>query len=144
MKFDLEFPSNRIDSFDEGVEFGFRNLNSGREWIPLVFYTAISKSNRDDEINVGETIGDSINLRGYNVSFNKTLSYSSIQLKMCGPEIIQSDAVLNFKWLQTVVTPAFANNNAAKLDNVMIKLVYPKQNCYTLFMEDFNNQDAIK
>ena len=141
MKFDLDFPSIRIDSFDEGVEFGFRNLNSNREWIPLVFYTA--KSNHDDEIKIGEAI-DSIILRGYNVSFNEILSYSSIQLKMCGPEIIQSDAVLNFRWLQTVVTPAAANNDAAELDNVMIKLVYPKQNCYTLFMEDFNNQDAIK
>lgn len=144
MKFDLEFPNNRIDSFDEGVEFAFRNLNCGREWIPLAFYTIFrSVSFRDDEIEVGDIVGDSLNLRGYNTSF--TLSSStSVQLKICDSEILQSDALLNFRWLQTVVTPAFANNDVAELDNVKIMLVNPQLHSSNLFTEDFNNQDAIK
>lgn len=146
MKFDLAFPNNRLDSFDEGVEFGFRNLNVGKEWIPLFFYASRSLSIRDREISVGEiTFGDSnFDLRGYNVSFLDTATFNNkVQLKLCGSGVIQDGAVLNFRWLQTIVGIAVENLDETFLDNVQVSILnFPQDS--VLYMDNFNDQESIK
>ena len=145
MRFDLNFPNNRLDSFDEGVEFGFRNLNVGNEWVPLFYYTSRSVQTRDEEISIGDlTMDDSyFNLRGYNVSFSITsTTRHNVRLKICGSEVIQNDAIFNFRWLQTIVGIAVENLDETLLDNIQIS-TSPPQNC-ALLMEDFSGQDSIK
>ena len=145
MKFDLTFPNNRLDSFDEGVEFAFQNLNIGKEWIPLVFYTSRTLSVRDEEISIAEImLGDSnFNLRGYNVSFlNIATTSHNIQLKICGRGVIQDGAVLTFRWLQTIVGISSENLDETFLDNVQVSINFPQHS--VVFMDDFNGQESIK
>ena len=72
MNFDIlfsSFGSRILESFDEGVEFGFQNLNHGREWIPLTFYSFQRPNQRDEDIKIGPELmfGDTIaTIRGYN------------------------------------------------------------------------------
>lgn len=143
VKFDLNFPSNRLESFDEGVEFAFRNLNMGTEWIPLAFYSTYSISIRNKIISVGEVVNDSFfGLRGYNIIYRTDSIQYSIELKICGKEIIENDAVLNFRWLQTVQSTADANVDETFLDNVQINISFPQH--YVLLMDDFNGQENIR
>lgn len=144
MAFDLDFPNNRLDSFDEGVELGFRDLNRGREWIPLVFYASRTPSSRDDEIEVGEIIltNTTINIRGYNVPFVQMGEAQSVTLKVCGGEIERADAGITFRWLQTVLTPGVEGNDAVVLDNVEINVSFPQPS--VLFADNFDNQNTIK
>ena len=141
--FDLDFPNNRLDSFDEGVELGFRDLNSGREWIPLTFYASRVTSIRDDKIKVGDIIlmNDTINIRGYNVPFILMGSAQSVQLKVCGKEIERASATISFRWLQTVLSPGVEGNEAVVLDNVAIYISFPQ--LQVLLIDNFNNQDTI-
>ena len=145
MKFDLSFPNNQLGSFDEGVEFAILNLDVGREWIPLHFYATRRITFRDERISIGNISAQHsfFNLRGYNVSFSvSTTSKHNVRLKICGSEIVQKNAVLNFRWLQTSEGPTVANVDRTLLDNVQISISSPRH--YELFMDDFNHQDAIK
>ena len=78
-----------MDSFDEGVEFGFQILNSGREWIPLAFYSF--HIIRDEQIKIGPELmlnDNIIVIRGYSVPIYIVGTHRA-ELKLCGSEIIQ-------------------------------------------------------
>ena len=146
MNFDILFSSgNRLESFDEGVEFGFRNLNHGREWIPLAFYSFLANQ-REDDIKVGSELmpGDIVNIRGYGVLYSLVggTNAHSAQLKLCGNEIMQNNASLSFRWLQTVITSRTKNADPAYLENVMISIISPQE--HVLVKEDFNSEMMIK
>ena len=135
-----------IESFDEGVEFGFQNLNSGREWIPLAFYSFHAPINRDEQIKIGPELmlGDNIIvIRGYSVPIYRVGTHRA-DLKLCGSEIIQSSASLSFRWLQTVVTDSAPNRDTVNLDDVSISINIPEGHNMTLLEDDFNNEMMIK
>lgn len=144
MNFDIQFFGNTLETFDEGVEFGFRNLNHDREWIPLVFYRS-SQHRRNDDIRVGSewAPGDHfVNIRGYNV-FVTFIRNHSAELKLCGKEILYTKASLSFRWLQTVISSRANNSDAAYLDNVRITIFSPEQDVL-LFNDNFNSETVIK
>ena len=137
---------NRLDSFEEGVEFSFQDLNYGREWIPLAFYSFLT-NRRDDDIKLGSELmshnqtSGFVNIRGYSVLYSIT-GRCSAQLKLCGSEIIRNNASLSFRWLQTVVTSRDNNADPIYLDNVMISTNSPQE--HVLFNDDFNSEIMIK
>ena len=137
-----------VDSFDEGVEFGFQNLNSGREWIPLAFYSFHSPGSRDEQIRIGPTLSGNtaVVIRGYSVPIYRvggTIAHRA-ELKLCGSEIIQSNASLSFRWLQTVITDSARNRDIAYLDNVAISINFPEGYNMTLLDDDFDSEMMIK
>ena len=142
---------NNLDSFDEGVEFSFRNLNSSsREWIPLMFFT--SRDRRDESINIGRvnTSSSRVQIRGYSVLYNSAIANDAsrsldVNLSICGSEIVQSNGVFNhiqFRWLQTVTQIARSNRDRVLLDNVEIYSYLIKK--YQIFMDDFNDQTTLE
>ena len=150
MNFDIlfsSFGSRILESFDEGVEFGFQNLNHGREWIPLTFYSFQRPNRRDKDIKIGPELmsDDTIaTIRGYNVSIFLVGGRNPhrAELKLCGSEIMQNNASLSFRWLQTVVSNNATNGDPAYLDNIRIS-VNTTQEC-VLFNDDYNNEMMIK
>ena len=140
-----------VDSFDEGVEFGFQNLNSGREWIPLAFYSFHSPGMLEEEIRIGPTLSGNtaVVIRGYSVPIYRvggTIAHRA-ELKLCGSEIIQSNASLSFRWLQTVVIDTGRNRDIVYLDNVTISINFPEGHNNIIMMlldDDFNNEMMIK
>ena len=126
------------------MEFAFRNLNVDTEWIPLTFYSTYRISTRNKIISVGEIRMDNsfFGLRGYNITYMAGSSKYNIELKICGREIMEDDAVLNFRWLQTVESTAVENIDETFLDNVQITISFPQQ--YTLLMDYFNDQENIR
>ena len=151
VNFDIRF-SNRgagiLESFDEGVEFGFRNLNSGKEWIPLTFYSFRPPFQRDEDIEIGSESMSSdsnviVNIRGHNVSFFHVRDHNA-NLKLCGSEIMQNNASLSFRWLQTVVSNSAVNADPAYLDNVNIRLSVDSSEEHVLLRDDFNSGTMIK
>ena len=152
VNFDIIFVSggNRgplLEFFDEGVEFGFQNLNRGREWIPLAFYSPASPS-REEQIRIGSILHGNVVIRGYSVpiySVGGTTTHRA-ELKLCGSEIIQSNASLSFRWLQTVITDNAPNRDTVYLDNVAISINFPEgHNIIMMLLDDnFNNEMMIK
>ena len=140
--------SSRLNSFDEGMEFGFQNLNQGREWIPLAFYS-FKCTQRDSNIIVGSDLmpgNNFINIRGYNVSYSlvgATIAHRA-ELKLCGNEIMQNNASLSFRWLQMVISGRSDNADPAYLDNITISINFPEEHSMTLFDDDFNSEMMIK
>ena len=139
-----------LEFFDEGVEFGFQNLNSGSEWIPLAFYSFhnTAAARRNEQIKIGPTLsGNAVVIRGYSVPIylvGGTIARRA-ELKLCGSEIIQSGASLSFRWLQTVITDSARNRDTVYLDNVAISINFPEgHNNMTLLDDDFNNELMIK
>ena len=136
-----------LDSFDEGVEFGFQDLHHGREWIPLAFYSFHHPDLRDEEIRIGPTLsGNAVVIRGYSVPIDRvggTIAHRA-DLKLCGSEIIQSNASLSFRWLQTVFTGNARNADTVYLDNVAISINFPEGHNTTLFDDDFDSELMIK
>ena len=135
-----------LDSFDEGVEFGFRNLNRGRRWIPLAFYSFCAPTRRDEHIKIGPELMLSDNItvmRGYSVPIYRVGTHRA-ELKLCGSEIIQSNASLSFRWLQTVITTSTNNSDTVYLDNVAISINFPEGHNMTLLDDDFNDEMMIK
>ena len=138
-----------VDSFDEGVEFGFQNISSGREWIPLAFYSFHFPTKRDEQIKIGPELmfGDNITvIRGYSVPIYRvgsTMAHRA-DLKLCSSEIIQSNASLSFRWLQTVFTGNARNTDTAYLDNVAISINFPEGHNTTLLDDDFDSETMIK
>ena len=93
VRFDLQLggPNGQLglNSFDEGMEFAFRNLNGSREWIPLMFYSSTNKRSRNNNM-VGDRVSDKLIIRGYNVSYiNIDTSPHTQLLKICGNDIAQ-------------------------------------------------------
>jgi hypothetical protein len=150
VNFDIIFASgSKLNSFDEGVEFGFQNLNRGREWIPLAFYSFFTPAspNRNERIKIGPTLSNNIiAIRGYSVPIylvGSTVAHRA-ELKLCGSEMIQNNASLSFRWLQTVVSDSSNNRDTVYLDNVAISINYPEGHNMTLLEDDFNNEMMIK
>ena len=142
-------PGPILDSFDEGVEFGFQTLNYDRKWIPLAFYSFHRPNRRDEDIKLGPELmlNDNITIiRGYNVFIylvGGTIAHRA-ELKFCGSEIIQNNTSLSFRWLQTVVSGRFDNIDPAYLDNITISINSPEGHNMTLFDDDFNSEMLIK
>ena len=126
-----------LSSLDEGVEFGYRINDS--PWIPVVFYSSVT--DRDDQIRVGELNGNILTIRGYSVPFIHGDTQSA-QLKLCGSEIIQNNASLSFRWLQTSRSVLDQNLDDIVLDDVQISTFSPQQ--HVLVMDDFDGQMTIK
>ena len=149
---------NSLNSFDEGVEFAFKNLNTSQEWIPLMFFSrADSNKNlrRGNNIYVGEipTDQDVVIIRGYNVSFkmigNGEENKVEYAIKICGKEIMQSNGVLlscmKFRWLQTVSQVRNRpNRDIILLDDVVVRAYSDQQQNLVVFKDSFNNQASIK
>ena len=144
---------NPLNSFDEGVEFSFRNFNSSsREWIPLMFFSSMNPDDQNDAIRVGEvnTSSGRVQIRGYNVLYNSTLTNDAstpleANLNICGREIVQSSGVFNhiqFRWLQTVTQSRDPNRDRVLLDNVVINSYTTRK--YGIFVDDFDNQIMLK
>ena len=140
---------NTLNSFDEGVEFSFRNLNSSRrEWIPLMFFTSVD--NRDARIYIGDISDVRVQIRGYSVLYDSTIANDAIRplnvnLSICGSEIVQNNGIFNhiqFRWMQTAVHVANPNRDRVLLDNVEICSYLIKK--YQIFMDDFNNQTTLE
>ena len=140
---------NTLNSFDEGVEFSFQNLNSSRrEWIPLMFFTSVD--NRNERINIGDISDGRVQIRGYSVLYNSTIANDAsrsldVTLSICGSDIIQSNGIFNhiqFRWLQTARQTADPNRDRILLDNVEICSYLIKK--YRIFMDDFNNQTTLE
>ena len=136
-----------LDSFDEGLEFGFQNLNQGIEWVPLMFYSFQNTGKRDDDIKIGSELifGDNtvVIIRGHNVSFSLVRDHRA-ELKLCGREIICNNASLSFRWLQTVISSSTVNADPVYLDNVKIRLRINSSEEHVLFKDDFNSGTMIK
>ena len=157
MNFNILFVSGgsslgpRLNSFDEGVEFGFQKLNHDREWIPLAFYSFHNPNIHDEEIKIGPDLmlNDRVTLiRGYNVSIHLvggTIVHGA-ELKLCGSEIMQNSASLSFRWLQTVKSSSASDSDIAYLDNVEISInnSVPEEHEKTIFSDCFNSQSTIK
>ena len=158
MNFDILFVNNgssrpMLNSFDEGVEFGFQNLNHNREWIPLAFYSFHNPTRRNEEIKIGPDLmlNDRITLiRGHNASIylvGGTIVHKA-ELKLCGSEIMQNNASLSFRWLQTVKSSSASNSDIAYLDDVKININnFPEEHNGTLsiiFFDCFNSESMIE
>ena len=150
MNFDIIFGGGhsgpRLDFFDEGVEFGFQNINHGREWIPLAFYPPASP-NPNEQIRIGSNLKLMISdIRGYSVPIYRVGSTIACraEFKLCGSEIIQNNASLSFRWLQTVVTQSVNNTDTVYLDNVAVSINFPEGHNMTLLEDDFEDEMVIK
>ena len=148
VNFEILFSSrNILESFDEGVEFGYQNLNHGTEWIPLAFYSFQRPNIRDDDIKLGPELKFSDNIaiiRGYSVNIylvGGTIVHKA-ELKLCGSEIVGSDTSLKFRWLQTVVSSSASNADPVYLDNVTISVNSTLHNT-VLFQDDFDRGGMV-
>ena len=153
MNFNIRFAGRSrlgpsLNSFDEGVEFGFQNLNHDKEWIPLAFYSFLNPTMRDEEIKIGPDLmlNDNVTLiRGYNVSIYRVGSEHRrrAELKLCGSKIMQNNVSLSFRWLQTVESSSASESDIAYLDNVKISINnFPEKTI--VFSDLFNSQSTIK
>ena len=118
-------------------------MNDGGEWIPLAFYSP-EDERRDERIRVGpnvESTGMAITIRGYRVPLHNFTGMRSINLKLCGNEIVQASTSLRFRWLQTVLSISRDNVDDIYLDNVQIRINSPQQ--YVLFMDNFNGWTPV-
>ena len=117
-------PGPRLNSFDEGVEFGVQNRNHNREWIPLAFYSFHNPTSRNEEIKIGPDLmlNDRVTLiRGYNVS-----------IYLVGGTMVQGANA--------------SNSDIAYLDNVNISINnFPEEHeRTTIFSDHFNSESMIK
>ena len=136
-------PGNgNLETLDEGVEFAYRIEDSDSEWIPLAFYS--SRIERDDQIRVGpgELIGSNLTIRGYSVPFHHGDTHN-VTLKLCGSDIIQDNASLSFRWLQTIPSPLNSSVDEVAIDDVQISINSSTLQ-HVLLMDNFNSQTSIK
>ena len=146
VNFEILFSSrNILESFDEGVEFGYQNRNHGTEWIPLAFYSFQRPNRRDEDIKLGqgELVFDDniVIIRGYSVPIylvGGTIVYDA-EVKLCGSDIMESDASLKFRWIQTVVSSGAPNADPAYLDKVTISVNSTQEHDTVLLKDDFNS-----
>ena len=147
---------NSLNSFDEGVEFSFQNLNSSsREWIPLMFYSSRHTSVRNDRIYIGEVNHHSglVNIRGYNVPYiiisNDASQSLEVCVIICGSEISQHSRQfinnwIQFRWLQTVTQEIGHNRDIVILDDITISSYLIQQYIVKILADDFNNQTTTE
>ena len=130
--------SSKLDSLDEGVEFGYRLNNN--EWIPLVWYS--SRDKRDDWTEVGTLTNNNLMVRGFSVPFihGDTIN---VTLKLCGSEVIEDGASLSFRWLQTVNSSVRPSVDDIAIDDVQI-VISSSTLQRVLLMDNFDNQMSIK
>ena len=130
--------SANLETLDEGVEFAYRIEDSDSEWIPLAFYS--SQTDRDDLIRVGpgELIGSNLTIRGYSVPFHHGDTHN-VTLKLCGSDIMQDNASLSFRWLQTIPSRTQDSADEVAIDNVQID-VHTSTLQYALLVDNFDNQ----
>ena len=136
MSFSLFFPNGpiaqdceRLDNFDEGVEFAFRLSSSQMEWIPIVFVFPRETAAPQSLIPIGTL--DNLSLRGYSLEMDQAvLIQPGIQQEfnytICGPQLpkFNGSEYIQFRWLQT--SQLLTNNNHKdvwSLDNVTIDFV---------------------
>ena len=90
--------------------------------------------------------GDIVSIRGYNVSFSESLvggtNAHRADLKLCDREIMQNNASLSFRWLQTVTSQTKPDSVLVYLDNITISVNSSEE--YVLLMDAFNNATMIK
>ena len=130
--------SSTLDSLDEGVEFGYR-LNDD-EWIPLAWYSSLA--NRDDSIKVGMLTNNNLMVRGFSVPFIHGNTHN-IALKLCGSEVIEDNASLSFRWLQTADSIVQPSVDDIAIDDVQIGINSSTLQL-VLLMDNFDNQMSIK
>ena len=143
-----------LNSFEEGLEVAFRNMNSSnREWIPLKFYTA--NNSRNNAISVGNIDSDSgqlqVNIRGFDVPYviglNDATRAHEANLTICGSEVAQRGETFNhiqFRWLQTVQQGKGPDRDRILLDNVTITSSVYSTKLHKVLVDDFDNQTRIK
>ena len=113
----------QLNSFDEGVEFGFQNLDHGREWIPLAFYSFQQTNIHDEDFKIApELMFNATIVTTMHVSIFYRAHVHGAELKLCGSEIMQNNATLSFRWLQTVRSGRSANADEVYLDNIRISM----------------------
>ena len=152
MSFSLFFPGggnaedcDRVDHFDEGVEFAFRLSSAQMEWIPIVFIFPEETSDYINRIPIG-THGN-LRLRGYSLEMDQAVQLQpGIQQKfnytLCAsqlPEFNGSDYI-QFRWLQT--TSLITRNNHRdvwSIDNVTIDFINVEGMGCIMFDESFEN-----
>ena len=140
---------NKLNSFDEGVELAFQHMRGRREWIPLMYYTTHGEGlSKKNGISIGNIASNSLNIRGYNVSYVVSTNDESCEhkLKVCNSVDGDSSASphwIKFRWLQSVHQQKGANKDRVLLDNVRISAFLTQQQGVIL-LDDFNNQTTIK
>ena len=143
-----------LDNFDEGLEVAFYNLNRGREWIPIWFYSQYNHSVRSvQNISLGEIINSRyLALRGHNVRYtvaqndsNSTQNIANIRL--CGPNVFSVEAHAGFfnwqfRWQQTVAVDDEndTDGDIIHINNVTIVVVNKtNEQRLTIFEDDLQN-----
>lgn len=135
-----------LDSFDEGVEFGYRNLNTSREWIPLQFFPSL-RLRREQRISIGQTYitlrYQLVNIRGYITPLNFG-NERDVRIKICGGTVVENYASLNFRWLQTVIQTG-SDNDTVYLDNVSVTVRNSSsQDSRVIFADNFDDSGSAK
>ena len=152
MSFSLFFPDgsngedcNRLNHFDEGIEFAFRLSSAHMEWIPIVFIFPVEISSDPNRIPIGKH--GNLSLRGYSLEMDQAvLLQRDIQREfsytLCASQVhaFYISDYIQFRWLQT---STFNNNNNHRdvwsLDNVTIDFVNVEDLNCTPLDESFEN-----
>ena len=119
---------DRIDHFEEGVEFSVRTSLLPHDWIPLnFFYTRFL-----------QTPTPSMHRRGYLVPtvFITEESEEDITINVCN--ISTDDISLQFRWLQTSTLLIDIPRDIWLLDNIKISIIDSVQGNKTLLEENFD------
>ena len=136
VSFSLFFPDgpngedcDRLDTFDEGVEFAFRLSSAQMEWIPIAFIFPAMSRRSDNLIPIG-TLGN-LSLRGYSLEMDQAVllergCQQKFNYTLCAPQLPEFDGsgYIQFRWLQT--DSIYTSNNHRdvwSLDNVTIDFV---------------------
>ena len=132
-----------LDSFDEGLEVSFRQLNGN--WIPIGFYSEHNSTNRNHEISLGDINDGQLTIRGYPVTFTVAESQSNNEaiIRLCGenvfgPETEDELFQWRFRWLQTALKDDNDDTDVIHIDNITIDVFKSdRPEMLTLFEADF-------
>lgn len=120
-------------------------LGTEKVWVPIVFsFLSSSTNDKNEDLNVGERSGSSLEIRGYEVdqeSFSVG-NRSRYSVQVCGfEEALDS---IQFRWLQT---DKFNDRNIVKdiwsIDDVMVSYE-PEEGVRIILLEDFFDEDQLK
>ena len=126
---------NRIDRFDEGVEFSIR-MNSERDWMPITLTTLkmttlIGYHENEDDVEIREC-----HVKPIILDCPKGI-YHSVQVCDFGFPVYSTQ----FRWLQTsIISNESKVKDAWTLDNVHIS-VYDGNNLVDLLQDSFNEPE---